>query len=109
MAVLVSLIPLDRIPAWIVVLLLARELAITGLRGIASTQGMVIAASRWGKFKTAYQMTGLSFLLIHYETWGVDCHVVGLWLIGIATIASLYSGFDYMRAFIRYSRQAEPA
>lgn len=109
MAVLITLIPLDRIPFWIVILLLSRELAITGLRGIASSQGMVIAASRWGKFKTAYQMTGLSFLLIHYPTLGIDCHVVGTWLIGIATIASLYSGVDYMSAFVRYSRQSEPA
>lgn len=105
MAVLVTLIPLGRIPSWVVIILLTRELAITGLRGIASTQGMVIAASKFGKSKTAYQMTGLTFLLIHYPTLGIDCHVVGSWLIGIATLVSIYSGVDYMASFVRYSRK----
>ena len=47
-------------------------------------------------------MTGLSFLLFHYETVGVDTHVVGIWLIGLSTIASLWSGFDYLRSFVRH-------
>lgn len=105
MAVLVMLVPLGRIPAWVVIVLLGRELSITGLRGIASAEGMIIKASILGKFKTAYQMTGLSFLLFHYPILGVDCHVVGTWLILIATGLSLYSAVDYVLAFIRYHRQ----
>ncbi len=109
MAVMVMLIPLGRIPAWLVVLLLARELVITGLRGIASAEGIIIAASGGGKYKTAYQMTGLSFLLIHYEYLEIDTHVVGLWLMFISAWLSLKSGWEYCYEFWRMSRLREGA
>jgi CDP-diacylglycerol--glycerol-3-phosphate 3-phosphatidyltransferase len=128
---LVMLIPLGRIPAWVVVLLLARELAITGLRGIASSEGFVIAASQGGKWKTAFQLTGILGLLIHYPypiaiissalhnlvagTWlhrlliemgipvrpWVDFHRVGLWLIYLSLVFSVFSGMQYIFGFIR--------
>jgi CDP-diacylglycerol---glycerol-3-phosphate 3-phosphatidyltransferase len=128
---LVMLIPLGRIPAWVVVLLLARELAITGLRGIASTEGLVIAASQGGKWKTAFQLTGILGLLIHYPYpvaiitpglhnlvagtwlhellagWGipvrpwVDFHIVGLWLIYLSLFFSIFSAWQYIGRFAR--------
>lgn len=104
MAVMVMLIPLGRIPAWLVVVLLARELVITGLRGIASAEGIIISASAGGKFKTAYQMTGLSFLLIHYRYLEIDCHTVGLWLMYISTAISLWSGWSYCFEFWKVSK-----
>lgn len=104
MTVMVMLIPHDRIQAWLVVLLLARELVITGLRGIASAEGIIISASSGGKYKTAYQMTGLSFLLIHYEYLGIDTHTVGLWLMYISAAISLWSGWEYCWAFARMSK-----
>ncbi|HVO30531.1 MAG TPA: CDP-diacylglycerol--glycerol-3-phosphate 3-phosphatidyltransferase [bacterium] len=104
MAVMVMLIPLGRIPAWLVVLLLARELVITGLRGIASAEGIIISASSGGKFKTAYQMTGLSFLLIHYRYLEIECHTVGLWLMYISSAISLWSGWMYCWEFAKISR-----
>jgi CDP-diacylglycerol--glycerol-3-phosphate 3-phosphatidyltransferase len=104
MAVMVMLIPLDRIPAWLVVVLLARELVITGLRGIASAEGIIISASAGGKYKTAYQMVGLSFLLIHYVYLGVNCHWVGLVLMYVSTGISLWSGWDYCFEFWKISK-----
>ena len=104
MAVMVMLIPHGRIPAWLVVLLLSRELTITGLRGIASAEGIIISASSGGKFKTAYQMTGLSFLLVHYEYIGIDAHVVGMWLMYISAGVSFWSGWQYCIEFYRMSR-----
>jgi CDP-diacylglycerol---glycerol-3-phosphate 3-phosphatidyltransferase len=128
---LVMLIPLGRIPAWVVVLLLARELAITGLRGIASSEGMVIAASQGGKWKTAFQLTGILGLLIHYPypvaiitpglhnlvagtwlhellaSWGipvrpwVDFHIVGLWLIYLSLFFSIFSAWQYIGRFVK--------
>jgi CDP-diacylglycerol--glycerol-3-phosphate 3-phosphatidyltransferase len=109
MAVMVMLIPHDRIPAWLVVLLLARELVITGLRGLASAEGIIISASAGGKYKTAYQMTALSFLLIHYEYQGIDCHTVGLWLMYLSTAISLWSGWDYCWEFSKMSRLRKAA
>ncbi len=109
MAVMVMLIPHGRIPAWLVVVLLARELVITGLRGIASAEGVIISASAGGKYKTAYQMVGLSFLLIHYEYLAIDCHVVGLWLMYVSSAISIGSGWDYCWEFAKMSRQRTPA
>jgi len=130
-SVLVMLVPLGRIPAWVVVLLLARELAITGLRGIAVTEGMVIAASQGGKWKTAFQLTGILGLLIHYPypiavispflhnlvagTWfheflanfgipvrpWVDFHIVGLWLIYLSLFFSIFSAAQYVLRFVK--------
>ena len=104
MAVMVMLIPLHRIPAWLVVLLLARELTITGLRGIASAEGIVISASSGGKFKTAYQMCAIAFLLIHFEYLGIHAHDVGLWLLYVSAGISLYSGWSYCFEFWKVSR-----
>ncbi len=131
MSTLVMLVPLGRIPAWVVVLLLARELSITGLRSIASSEGMVIAASQGGKWKTAFQLTGILGLLVHYPypvviitpglhdlvvgtwlhhllaDWGiplrpwVDFHVVGLWLIYISLFFSIFSAWQYIGRFGR--------
>src|SRR5581483_9987844 len=66
-AVLVYLTAMDRVPPWLVVALLARELAVTGLRSIAVSEGLVLSASDQGKQKTALQMVGTMFLLIHFR------------------------------------------
>ena len=73
-SVLVYLTAMDRCPPWLVVALLARELAVTGLRSIATTEGLVISASDSGKQKTALQLIGTIFLLIHfkYPVWGLE-------------------------------------
>ena len=65
-AVLVWLVGMGRMPAWAVVLLLSREITITALRAIASSEGLVIAAGAGGKFKTALQFIGLICLILGY-------------------------------------------
>src|SRR5678816_4707731 len=66
-AVLVFMVALARVPAWVVVVLIGRDLAVTGLRSIASAQGLVIAASDGGKIKTALQLVAIMMLLIHFR------------------------------------------
>ncbi len=99
MSAMIMLIPLERIPAWMVVVILGREMAITGLRGIASEQGIVIAASGLGKYKTGFQIAALIGLLLHYEYYGIDFHRLGMVLLWIALIFTLWSGYDYIRKF----------
>ncbi len=99
MATMTMLIPLDRIDAWIVVLILAREFAITGLRGIASSEGIVIAASNLGKYKTGFQIAALIGLTMHYEYYGFDFHFWGTLLLWIALFFTLWSGYEYMKQF----------
>ena len=96
---LIMLIPLGRIPAWMVVLIVAREVAVTGLRGIASIEGLVIAASSWGKAKTILQTLALIGLLLHYEYFRIDFHLLGMILMWIALAITLWSGFDYFYKF----------
>jgi len=106
-AVLVYMVALGRVEAWIVVVLIARDLAVNGLRSIASAQGLVISASDSGKIKTALQLVAIMLLLIHfrYPALGVnlepvDYHRAGWWLLVVSTVVSLYSGAEYMRHFL---------
>jgi CDP-diacylglycerol--glycerol-3-phosphate 3-phosphatidyltransferase len=101
---LVMLIPHGWVPAWTVVVLESRELAISGLRSIAVSEGMVIAAGSLGKFKTAYQSTALGFLLWHYPTFGFDTHSVGVMLLWVSILFSLASAAEYFWGFWQYSR-----
>src|SRR5208282_3901802 len=66
MASLVWMVPMGRIPAWVVVLLLGRDIAVTGLRSVAASEGVVIAAGEEGKAKTALQMIGIICLIVGY-------------------------------------------
>ena len=106
--VLVMLIPHGRAPAWVVVLLLCRELAITGLRGIASQEGLVISASAFGKLKTVYMSIAIGFLLWHHPTfpepYTTDAHSTGIALLYIATFCSMYSGAHYFVQFVKHTR-----
>ena len=113
------MVGLGRVPAWLVVVLVARDLAVTGLRSIASSEGIVIAASRGGKIKTALQLVGLIMLLVHfpYPLLGlgvtIDFNAAGLVMLYISLAASLFSGFDYIAGFFRTlaetKREAPPS
>lgn len=99
MGTMVMLIPLGRIPAWVVAAILAREFAITGLRGMASNEGIVLAASKLGKYKTGFQIASLIGLTMHYEYYGFDFHLWGMGLLWIALFYTLWSGYEYMKQF----------
>jgi len=111
MAALIMLIPLDRVPAWAVFLVLAREIIITGLRSIASSEGIVIAASSLGKYKTIFQMVAIIGLLLHYRYhwfFGVQYdflypsfHNVGIFFFYVSLILTLWSGIDYLAKFFK--------
>ncbi len=111
MAALIMMIPLGRVPAWAVFLLIAREVIVTGLRSVASSEGIVIAASNLGKYKTIFQMVAIIGLLLHYEyCWflGIDLsllcanfHNVGTFFFYIALFLTVWSGVDYLVKFFR--------
>lgn len=108
MALLVYLVRMGRLPPWIVVVLLAREISITGLRSIASSEGIVIAAGSGGKWKTALQMVGVLCLILHFPhrvvpfyPGMVSLNVTGQWLIVISLVFGLSSAVEYVRLFAR--------
>ncbi len=107
-ATLVWMVPMGRIPEWAVALLLARELSITGLRSIASSEGVVIAAGDGGKSKTALQMIGIIALIVGYpyhlsvgplDLGVVDLVVVGRALVYVSLVFSITSAFQYVGLF----------
>lgn len=108
-AVLVLAAELGRIPGWFVVLLLSREIAITGLRAIASTEGLSIDVVQSGKMKTALQLVGLVGVLIHerydidflFTSTVVDFNRLGAALLALSMVFSLLSAFTYFRGFGR--------
>jgi CDP-diacylglycerol--glycerol-3-phosphate 3-phosphatidyltransferase len=93
------LIPLERVPAWMVVIIVAREIAVTGLRSAAVTEGIIIQASTLGKYKTFFQAVATIALCLHYEYFGVDFHMVGKVVLWLALILTLLSGWAYFKAF----------
>ncbi|MCL4477787.1 MAG: CDP-diacylglycerol--glycerol-3-phosphate 3-phosphatidyltransferase [Deltaproteobacteria bacterium] len=97
---LIMLISINRIYGWVVVLIIGREFAVTGLRSIASSEGIVIPASLEGKYKTVFQITGIIGLLIHYTYFGIDFQKIGMLYVWIALIVTLWSGTKY---FINFS------
>ncbi|MCW5201266.1 CDP-diacylglycerol--glycerol-3-phosphate 3-phosphatidyltransferase, partial [Desulfobulbus sp. F4] len=93
---LIMLIPLNRLPAWVALLILSRELLVTGLRGIASSAGIVVAASSLGKLKSIVQYVGLGVLIFPLGVLPIPyLHEIGMVLVYIALILTLWSGFDY--------------
>jgi CDP-diacylglycerol--glycerol-3-phosphate 3-phosphatidyltransferase len=101
---LIVLLAVGRIPewaVWMVVVIVGRELAVTGLRGIASAGGTVVAANSLGKIKTVAQNIAIGALLFHYETLGLNAHFVGLVFLTIATGLTMYSGYAYFAEYFR--------
>ena len=88
-----GLMMLDRASPWAIYLIITRELFITGLRVSAATEGIDIAASWMGKVKTVAQMIAIGFLLMEWP--------MGTELLWIAVVLTLYSGYEYVRDFLK--------
>jgi CDP-diacylglycerol--glycerol-3-phosphate 3-phosphatidyltransferase len=104
---LIMMLAIGRIPVWgagMVVVIVGRELAVTGLRGIASTHGHVVAATWPGKVKAIAQSVATAALLFHYETLGLPAHAIGMTLLAIATALTLWSGYLYFSDYFGWRR-----
>ncbi len=109
-ALLIYLVWLGWVPPWLACLTLARELAVTSLRALASSEGLVLAALRGGKEKTALQMVALLMLILHFEyvvDFGIvslrtSFHDVGLGLLLVALFFAITSAAEYVVHVARY-------
>ena len=107
-AALVMMVRLGRVAAWVVIVLLAREFIVTGLRTIAANEGIVIAAGQEGKWKTSMQLVAIICLCIHYThplwlggwTFQVVYNVVGKALLYMSTVLSVWSAGGYFKGFV---------
>jgi len=84
-----------RVTPWLAVLIVARELAVTGLRSIASSEGITLGAEELGKYKTIFQIFALTGLLMHYQYAFIDFHLGGVYFLWIAVVLGLWSAVDY--------------
>ncbi|MGD9042613.1 MAG: CDP-diacylglycerol--glycerol-3-phosphate 3-phosphatidyltransferase [Desulfobacterales bacterium] len=91
----IMLTSLGWIPAWIVCVIIGRELAVTGLRNIIAEKGEDISASNLGKYKTGFQIAAIIPLMIHYPTWGLNVQAIGTPFLWGALVFTIWSGADY--------------
>ncbi len=99
---LVVLVAMGRIPMWGVwmgVVIVGRELAVTGLRSLASAGGQVMGASWLGKVKAVAQNVAIAALIFHYPTFGLPASEIGLAMLTLATLLTLGSGYVYFAQY----------
>lgn len=94
-AVLISLVEMGKLDAWVAIVIISREWAVTGLRQIALLEGVVVAASKWGKWKTTIQIAMIVVLLLNnlpFEYVHIPVDTIITWAAALITV---YSGIDY--------------
>lgn len=101
---MVLMIPIGRIDAWIVAIIIMRDLIVDGIRSISSSKGVYIQASVLGKQKTLAQVIAVAALMIHYPFFGLNAHFVGTVILYAALFLTVFSGVDY---FIKFYRGAD--
>ncbi len=101
---LIMLTHLGFVPGWVVCVIVGREIAVTGLRGIGAEKGVVIAAEKLGKWKTGFQIGAIIPLLIHHPYLGLNFHGIGMVLLIFAVIMTVWSGVSYFANFFALIR-----
>lgn len=92
------------IPAWMVCIIIGRELAVSGLRNLIAGEGEDLSASWLGKYKTGFQIAAIIPLLFHYPYFGINLHGIGYFFLIGALVFTVWSGADY---FIRFRKLLE--
>jgi len=98
---LIGLVNLERVPFWIVEIIVGREIAVTGLRSVAAAKNIILPASRIAKYKTTYQIVAIIGLMIHYQYFCINFHKVGIFFLWIALFLTIYSGYNYFRKIFK--------
>lgn len=102
-SVLIMFVYLAWIPAWIAIIIVCRELIVTGLRAIAIDEGVVLAADKFGKMKTVLQIIAIIPLMLHYEFFSLDLNLIGTIFLYLAMILSVVSGINYCHDFLKFT------
>ena len=106
-SVLIMLIPSGRVGPVLVLLLLARDILIGGIRSVAAADNIVIDAKATGKLKTGMQMVGIPCILVYQPVFGVPVYETGLVLLWVSVVLSLISGYQYVQLYIE-GRSGKP-
>lgn len=84
-----------RVPAWMVAIIVGREIMVTALRALAASEGLVVGAEELGKYKMTLQAIAVEALLVHYTHWHIDFFGAGMFLLWISMVVSIWSGVEY--------------
>jgi CDP-diacylglycerol--glycerol-3-phosphate 3-phosphatidyltransferase len=103
-AALVSLLTIDKIAAWVVVVIIGRELAVTGLRAVSAGHGVIVPASRLAKWKTASQYVAVTMLILEKGIVSSTFHGAAVGVLWVAVALTIVSAVDY---FYRFFRKAD--
>lgn len=107
-SILIMMTYLQWIPAWLVIIIIFRELMVTGLRAIAADEGYVMAADKFGKLKTVLQSFAIVPLTLHHEWFGISLVWIGEILLYTALVLTVFSGGKYLYDFYKYWRDIQP-
>lgn len=113
-SILIMFTHLHWVPAWVVIIIIFRELMVTGLRAIAADEGYVMAADRFGKLKTVLQGLAIVPLTLHYTWFDINLVPAGMVLLYGALVLTVFSGGKYLYDFYNYwvslrEKTAEPS
>jgi len=92
---LVGMARTPHVPSWMVVILVSREIMVTGLRAVAAAEGLIVGAEELGKYKMALQSIAIHGLLLHYTYFHVDFFAAGMFILWISMLVSMWSCIDY--------------
>ncbi len=98
---LIMLVQLGWVAGWVAIVIICRDLMVTGLRAVAADEGVVIAADKYGKLKTVLQLVALEPLILHYPWFGIPLEFIGQILLYIALALTVFSGGNYFLNFFR--------
>lgn len=101
----IMLASLGWVPAWVVCIIIGREIAVTGLRNLMAHHQQDVSASNLGKYKTGFQIAAAIPLLLHHTYFTIDIDAIGQFFLWIALLFTLWSGADY---FFRYRKLLQP-
>ena len=107
-SVLIMLVELDWVSAWIAIIIICRDMMVTGLRAMAADSGVVIAADKYGKLKTLLQLLALGPLILHYPWFGLPLAAIGQILLYIALALTVFSGVNYFVVFFKAQYSVKP-
>lgn len=93
------------VPAWMVVVLVTREIMVTGLRAVAAAEGLIVGAEELGKYKMSLQAIAIVGLLIHYTYLHIDFFAAGMFILWLSMAVSVWSGVDY---YVRVVKALRP-
>jgi CDP-diacylglycerol--glycerol-3-phosphate 3-phosphatidyltransferase len=98
---LIALIPAREVPAWMVIVIVGREIAVTGLRGIAVSQDIIISASALGKYKTVFEAVSIFFLILNGSYFFLNFRPIGMVFLWVALGVAVISGVEYFRKYLK--------